>query len=167
MVRSRTIESLAFMTRHRTMLVPGCLLVAGLGFAGGAMAAGGAGSDGAEAVRHATPAAHPAADTVDQELPSGVTPAMVEEGEEIFNGAGICLTCHGEEGAGTPIGPALADGEWIHIDGSYGSIVELVKEGVEVPVEYPTPMLPRGGSQISDEQVEAVSAYVWLLSRGG
>lgn len=99
-----------------------------------------------------------------QELPEGVTPEMVEEGEQIFAGDGLCATCHGTDGTGTPMGPDLTDGEWLHIDGSYDQIVELVMNGVQQPEQYPTPMVPRGGSDISDEQVRSVSAYVWTLS---
>lgn len=102
----------------------------------------------------------------DADLPEGVTAAMVEEGGEIFAGSGMCATCHGTDGEGTPIGPNLSDDEWLNIDGAYEAIVELVTNGVPEPQEHPTPMLPKGGSQITDEQVRAVAAYVWTLSRG-
>jgi hypothetical protein len=41
-----------------------------------------------------------------------------------------------------------------------------VLNGVTQPVEHPGIMLPRGGTNISDDDVRAVSAYVWTLSRG-
>jgi mono/diheme cytochrome c family protein len=103
--------------------------------------------------------------TAAQELPDGVTPAMVEAGESIYTGVGGCMTCHGEEGAGTPIGPVLSDGEWLHGDGSYDFLVEMINAGVMEPAAYPVPMLPKGGTQISDDDVRAVAAYVWTLSR--
>lgn len=102
----------------------------------------------------------------EQELPEGVTPEMVEEGEQIFAGDGLCATCHGTDGTGTPMGPDLTDDEWFHIEGSYEEIVQLVIDGVQQPEQFPTPMVPRGGSDISDEQVRAVSAYVWTLAQG-
>ncbi len=101
-----------------------------------------------------------------QELPEGVTPEMIEAGAAVYADAGLCMTCHGAEGAGTPIGPPLNDTDWVHIDGSFESLVQVIDEGVMEPVDAPTPMLPRGGSGISDEDVEAVAAYVWSLSRG-
>ena len=104
--------------------------------------------------------------SVEQELPEGVTAAMVEEGGALFAGDGICMTCHGEAGAGTPVGPTLADGEWLNIDGSYEAIVELVMTGVAQPKQHPVPMLPRGGTEITDDQVKAVAAYVWTLAQG-
>jgi mono/diheme cytochrome c family protein len=100
-----------------------------------------------------------------QELPEGVTPAMVEAGESLYAGAAGCMTCHGVEGAGTPIGPALAGGEWLHGDGSFDFLVEIITSGVMEPAQFGIPMLPKGGTQISDDDVRAVSAYVWTISR--
>ena len=99
-------------------------------------------------------------------LPEGVTLAMVQEGQEIFNGAkGICFTCHLREGAGGPLAPSLADAEWLNIDGEYESIVEIVVAGVPQPTQYPGVMQPRAGRPLTDEQVRAVAAYVYTLSR--
>ena len=110
--------------------------------------------------------AAPAETAIDMELPEGVTAAMVTEGEAIFMGAGICFTCHMEGGVGGPLAPNLTDDEWLNIDGSYESIVRNVMTGVPEPKEYPGIMLPKGGSPITDEQVNAVAAYVWTLSNG-
>lgn len=101
-----------------------------------------------------------------QELPEGVTAEMVQKGGEIFAGDGLCVTCHGEKGAGTPLAPKLDDDQWLHIDGSYAAILKLVTEGVAQPKESMVPMMPKGGSQIDEEQVKAVAAYVWKLSQG-
>jgi len=97
--------------------------------------------------------------------PPDPTPEMVAAGEEVFQGAGACLSCHGEGGTGSAIGPDLTDDAWLHADGSYGSILDVIMNGVSDPKESQVPMLPRGGTQISDEQVRAVAAYVWSLSR--
>jgi len=112
-----------------------------------------------------TPAATEAALSMD--LPEGVTAAMVAEGETIFGGAGICFTCHMEGALGGPSAPNLTDEEWLNIDGSYESIVSNIMTGVSEPKEYPGLMLPKGGTTITDEQVQAVAAYVWTLSQGG
>jgi mono/diheme cytochrome c family protein len=100
-------------------------------------------------------------------LPDGVTAKMVDDGRQIFKGAGNCFTCHGENAEGTPIAPNLTDEKWLHIDGSFDEIVKLVTNGVTTPKESMLPMAPRGGSQITDDQVKAVAAYVWTLCRGG
>lgn len=134
-----------------------------------AMAACG-GGDGAppaeEAQEPAAEAAAPAA-AADMNLPDGVTAAMVAEGQGIFMGEGICYTCHMEGGVGGPLAPDLTDDEWLNIEGTYETIVQNIMTGVLEPVEYPSPMLPKGGSSITDEQVRAVGAYVWTLSNGG
>lgn len=102
---------------------------------------------------------------MDIDLPDGVTPEMVASGETIFTGAGICYTCHLPGGVGGPLAPDLTDDEWINTDGSYEGIVEIVINGVPEPLEHPGLMLPKGGTSISDEEVRAVAAYVWTLSR--
>jgi mono/diheme cytochrome c family protein len=101
-----------------------------------------------------------------QEMPAGVTAAMVAEGKEIFAGAGLCASCHGPDGTGTPIAPALNDAAWLNIDGAYPNIVTLVTTGVATPKEHPVPMAPKGGTNLSDDQVKAVAAYVWSLTNG-
>lgn len=98
-------------------------------------------------------------------LPEGVTVAMVEQGRDLFNGGGICYTCHTVEATGGPLAPDLTDDTWINVDGEYQSIIELVKTGVSQPIEHPGAMLPRAGMPLTDEQVEAVSAYAYILSR--
>ena len=62
----------------------------------------------------------------------------------------------------------MTDDEWLHGDGSFESLVASVTDGV--PAEKSssgTPMPPRGGGSITDDQVQAVAAYVWTLSHGG
>ncbi len=98
-------------------------------------------------------------------LPEGVTTEMVEEGRTLFAGGGICYTCHLVDGTGGPLAPDLTDDVWINVDGEYASIVELVKTGVPQPKEHPGAMLPRAGMPLTDEQVAAVAAYSYLLSR--
>lgn len=110
------------------------------------------------------PAADPALAAV---LPEGVTAQMVDQGRQIFNGNGICFTCHGQNGTGGPLGPALNDQDWIHLtQGDIGEIEAIVRTGVQQPEEHPGVMLPMGGAQLNDEQVRSVSAYVFALSRG-
>ena len=107
------------------------------------------------------------ADMMDQELPEGVTPAMVEEGKGIYSGAGICMSCHGAAGEGIPnLGANLTDDEWLHIDGSYESIIQNILEGVTAQQSSSgVPMPAKGGTAITDDQVKAVAAYVWTLSK--
>lgn len=113
-----------------------------------------------------TPAEQPAAAS-NVALPEGVTPEMVAEGQQVFNGT-ICFSCHGMNGVGGPLAPALNDQEWLNIaDGSYEQIVEVVKTGVATPKQFPAPMPAMGGAQLTDEQVNAVAAYVYSISHGG
>ena len=101
-----------------------------------------------------------------QSLPADVTAAMVQEGQQVFAGAGICTACHGPDGTGM-IGPDLTDAEWLIGDGSYEQLVAQIFEGVsaaEATNALGAIMPPRGGTPITDDQVRAVAAYVWTLS---
>lgn len=97
--------------------------------------------------------------------PAGVTQEMVEEGAQHYGT--ICSACHGPGGAGTPAGPALNDGQWIHISGAFEEIDRIIHAGVPNPREHPAAMPPLGGGSFNDEQVRQISAYVFALSRSG
>lgn len=112
----------------------------------------------------AAPAAQaPAAQQPQVQLPAGVTQAMVTQGKQTFDSS--CFACHGQAGAGGPLAPALNDGQWLNIDGGYESIVRVINDGVPQPKQYPAPMPPKGGAPLTDEQVRAVAAYVYTISR--
>ncbi len=104
---------------------------------------------------------------VPAKLPEGVTAEMIKQGKEIFGGAGICFTCHGQDAKGVQgLGASLVDKEWKQSDGSYQGIVNTIMKGVSAEKSTTkTPMPPKGGSQITDAQVKAVAAYVWSLSQ--
>jgi len=113
----------------------------------------------------APPAATPEpAATTSVDLPEGVTQAMVDEGQTLFNGAGTCFACHGQDGVGSQLGPAFNNNEWLQIEGSYESILEQINTGTTTPVQFPGLMLPRAGTNMTDDQVAAVAAYVYTLS---
>ena len=101
-----------------------------------------------------------------QSLPEGVTDAMVQEGQEVFAGVGICAVCHGPDATGA-IGPNLTDDEWLIGEGEYEQLVAQILQGVSA-AEATNPlgaiMPPKGGAGISEAQVRAVAAYVWTLS---
>jgi mono/diheme cytochrome c family protein len=101
-------------------------------------------------------------------LPEGVTPEMVASGKQIFTGQGICFTCHGADGKGTPLAPDLTSGNWLDIDKSKGDLLgqieNVVKTGVPQPKQFPAPMPPMGGAQLTPEQIKDVSAYVLSIS---
>lgn len=108
-----------------------------------------------------------AAQQQEVQLPEGVTMEMVNQGRDIYGGAGICHVCHGTNGEGG-VGANLTDEEWIHSDGSYEGIIQTVMNGVDASASTSgNAMAPKGGGGITDDQVRAVAAYVYTLSRGG
>jgi mono/diheme cytochrome c family protein len=102
-----------------------------------------------------------------EELPDGVTEEMIASGKAVYGGAGICMVCHGPNGAGVAnLGADLTDDEWLHSEGTYEGILETIKVGVPADESSNgSVMPPKGGASISDDQVKAVAAYVWSLSR--
>jgi glucose/arabinose dehydrogenase/mono/diheme cytochrome c family protein len=100
-------------------------------------------------------------------VPPGATPAMVALGDRIYHGevgGASCTGCHGANAAGSPLGPDLTSKKWLWSDGSYAGILKTIREGVPNPKEYRSPMPPMGGTQLTDDQLAAVAAYVWALS---
>jgi mono/diheme cytochrome c family protein len=99
------------------------------------------------------------------QLPEGVTEAMVAEGKTIFEGQGGCAACHGASGEGTALAPNLTDADWLNVSAkNYDEIVGIITNGVPEPKQFPSPMLPKAGTQITDDQVRAAAAYVYTLS---
>jgi mono/diheme cytochrome c family protein len=117
-----------------------------------------------------TPAeARPPAATDAATLPAGVTQEMVAKGEVLFN-TGSCQRCHSRGGTGGQNGPSLVVGSWLHQNGTFEAIVNVVRTGIPLTaVRDPSrrfAMNPRGGPMnLSAEQTRDVAAYVWSISR--
>jgi mono/diheme cytochrome c family protein len=96
-------------------------------------------------------------------LPDGVTAEMVEAGQQLYAG-GICMGCHGPQGTGSAIGPALNDTDWLHIGGTFPEIVQIITAGVANPRQFAGAMPPRGGGAFTDDEVRSLAAYIYALS---
>jgi mono/diheme cytochrome c family protein len=97
------------------------------------------------------------------QLPQGVTARQGSEGRTLYRES--CVMCHGEGGAGTPLGPSLVDDEWRTGDGQFEGIVQVVTAGAPATEQFGVPMPPRGNGAFTDAQIRAVSAYTYSLSR--
>jgi mono/diheme cytochrome c family protein len=103
-------------------------------------------------------------------VPPGATSKEVALGKKIFHGeiaGATCAGCHGADGIGTPVGADLSSGTWLWGDGSLAAITETIRNGVLEPKEHLGAMPPMGGVQLSDENLQAVAAYVWSLGHKG
>lgn len=98
-----------------------------------------------------------------------ITAAMIARGDSVFHGkigGGTCFVCHGQDAKGTQgLAPDLTAGKWLNGDGSFAFIVNTVQKGVPSPKESPAAMPPMGGANLVADQVRAVAAYVYSLSR--
>lgn len=111
---------------------------------------------------------HPnAGATANLHVPEGATREMVALGDRIYHGqvaGAACVACHGANGKGSPLGPDLTGKDWLWSDGSYKGIAKTINEGVPQPKKFRSPMPPKGGAQLTDDQIRALAAYVWALS---
>jgi glucose/arabinose dehydrogenase/mono/diheme cytochrome c family protein len=99
-------------------------------------------------------------------VPEGATRDELKLGARVFRGqegGATCAGCHGSNAKGTPLGPDLTSGRWLWGDGSLAAITHTIAEGVANPKEYRSPMPPMGGSRLSQQDLDAVAAYVWAL----
>jgi len=102
--------------------------------------------------------------TIPDSLPPGVTAEMVAMGQDVFEGHGLCVNCHGMGATGL-LGPDLTDGDWWHARGTYLEIIRQILVGVPAEQsESGTAMPPKGGANLSDAEVLAAAAYVWTVS---
>lgn len=99
-------------------------------------------------------------------VPQGATAEQVALGKKIFHGevaGATCSGCHGADGIGTPVGPALDSGTWLWGDGSLAAITNTIKNGVPEPKQHPGAMPPMGGVTLSADDLTAVASYVWAI----
>jgi cbb3-type cytochrome c oxidase subunit III len=124
--------------------------------------------DAAQDTQPAADAPAPAQQTVGAniDLPEGVTLEMVQAGKTVFETT-TCYTCHGMDAAGTALAPSLRDQDWLNSGGTYPELVEVVRNGVQQPVQYPAAMPAMGGANLTEDQVRQVAAYVYAISHGG
>jgi cytochrome c oxidase subunit 2 len=100
-------------------------------------------------------------------LPSGMSVEMIRAGDSVFHDGGRCFACHGAEGEGLPsagngltLGLSLVQPEWDLID-------SVITSGIpDRDTRAPIAMPARGArGNLTDEQIRAVAAYVWAISR--
>lgn len=81
---------------------------------------------------------------------------QIEEGKSIFDLS--CSSCHGLNGEGTPAGPSLIGVGAASVDFQMGT--------GRMPAARPEAQIPAGIVVYSQEQIEAVAAYVHSLGAG-
>ncbi|MGH7582063.1 MAG: c-type cytochrome [Gemmatimonadales bacterium] len=101
-------------------------------------------------------------------LPAQAAPAdsaQLALGKRIFQGRGLCFSCHGMNGEGA-LGPTtrLAGRAPVHVKAELAAVVDLIKQGVDsAHSSIGQVMPPRGGGRLTDDEVRAVASYVLKL----
>ncbi len=124
----------------------------------------GSGGDGGGVSDDLAPPVDDFPESVIAALPDGATIETLRQGRDQY---GVCAVCHGADAEGTQLGPPFRDAQWVHSDGTVDGIEEVVRAGIARPRDFPVPMPPMGGGAFDDEQVRALSTYVYALSLGG
>ena len=99
--------------------------------------------------------------------PASSDTGLVALGRKLFEGKGLCFSCHGKNGEGV-LGPTtrLAGRKLVHTKISAGDIAALIKAGVDSAHSTSGNVMPaKGGSRLSDTEVDAIAAYVLQLQR--
>lgn len=138
------------------------ILAGGLAVLGAAACEERAGDGPPETLVSAEDEVEPLDSALVSRLPPGATLETAEEGRRLFV---VCSVCHGLDAAGTALGPALNDGEWIAGSGEPEEIEAVIRAGVPAPEEFPIPMPVMGGGDFTDEEVRALAVYVYVLGR--
>ena len=89
---------------------------------------------------------------VAQSNPFAGNAQAVGEGRDIYNRS--CTTCHGADGAGGEMGPALGAPARRYAQSTDAQIFETIKNGV------PSTQMPRFGGRLTDDDVWKVAAYI-------
>ena len=101
-----------------------------------------------------------------QTAPSGDSVAeRTARGRSLFEGKGLCFSCHGKNGEGL-LGPntRLAGRPLVHARPTVAAVAALIKSGVDSAHSTGGQAMPaRGGSRLSDADVDAVAQYVLEL----
>jgi len=89
-----------------------------------------------------------------------IDPAVMELGKAKYM---TCTACHGANGEGGPIGPPLANSEWV--TGPISNLIRIQLRGLTGPItvagkeyNFPAPMAPLAYQ--TDEEIAAVITYV-------
>jgi mono/diheme cytochrome c family protein len=101
------------------------------------------------------------------QAPADSIARQIELGKSLFHGKGLCFSCHGKEGDGL-LGPTtkLAGRPLVHTKPTVPDVIALIKAGVDsAHSSVGQPMPARGGSRLTDAEVEAVARYVLELQK--
>lgn len=120
------------------------------------------GSPTAEALAAAPAAADfGAVDAMTPPAGTAPDPAVMEKGKQAYM---LCMACHGQNGEGGPVGPPLANSNWV--SGPVSNLIRIQFRGLMGPItvsgkeyNFPAPMAAMGAAS-TDEDVAAVLTFV-------
>jgi cytochrome c5 len=100
-------------------------------------------------------------------LPSGMTLAMIRQGDSLYRGKGGCVTCHGQEANGVPNMGSSLTGGLLFIPPQWTVIDSVIQAGIPEPLTRTSNAMPARGarSDLTPEESRLIAAYVWAISQ--
>ena len=100
-------------------------------------------------------------------VPADTAALRIARGRTLFQGKGLCFSCHGKEGEGLLAPSTRLTGRTLgHVKPTITDVAALIKAGVDsAHSSIGQPMPPRGGSRLTDAEVELVAWYVLELQK--
>ena len=97
--------------------------------------------------------------------PSEATDSAIDRGRALFHGSAGCAACHGEKALYTDVAPPLSGALRLNGPGTYTWLIEHITRGVPAHRTMSGLAMPmRGWSNMSDDEIRAVAAYVWAVT---
>ena len=97
-----------------------------------------------------------------------ISDTLLSAGKAAFT-KGMCAKCHKESGEGGSRAPNLTDDVWQHCDGTIAGIESVLRSGVPreklIDQNREFAMNPATNLVPNDDEIAALAAYVWSLSR--
>lgn len=92
--------------------------------------------------------------------------SQLAAGKKLYLSKGLCFSCHGAQGEGL-LGPTtqLVARPFVHTNGGVAELVALIKAGITADRSRSKQVMPpRGGSRLTDREIELVAVYVKHLN---
>jgi mono/diheme cytochrome c family protein len=99
--------------------------------------------------------------------PPDSTAARLKRGKALFEGRGLCFSCHGKDGEGI-LGPEtrLVGRPLVHTKATVADIAALIKTGVDSTHSTSgQAMPPMGGSRLTETEMNLLAGYVLELQK--
>jgi mono/diheme cytochrome c family protein len=96
----------------------------------------------------------------------GISEEKIALGKKLYSAGAGCAVCHGKLAKGVPgMTSDLTDGVWKYAEqGTYEAVVAVIMSGLSKEQTGKMVMPSKDAKKLTDEQIEALAAYLWSLN---